>query len=196
MFKRRTKATFFEKVKVFLRTFYSIRMYMRYILFKLSRSGDSDHRIVCGLASGIAISVTPFVGLHFTLSMIIAFILRGSPVAAAIGTAFGNPITFPFIWITIYKTGLFFMPSFKMVGNVKFVEFFISVKDTIVSFDIDKFFDKIYPVFFPMLIGSIPYYLITFLLSYFVIRSLLKEYRLARQLIFAKKCKCDCTVNK
>ncbi len=192
MFKRRTKATFLERTKVFLRTFYSVRLYMRYVLFKLSRSGDSDHRISCGLASGIAISVTPFVGLHFTLSMIIAFLLRGSPVAAAIGTAFGNPITFPFIWMTIYKTGLLFMPSFKMVSStLNLWEFFASVKDTILALDVDKFFDKIYPIFFPMLIGSIPYYIITFLLSYFFIRGLLKEYRITRQAIMARKCNCS-----
>lgn len=192
MFKRKTKATIFEKIKVFLRTFYRFRLYMRYILFKLSRSDGSDHRLSCGLASGIAISVTPFVGLHFTLSMIIAFILRGSPVAAAIGTAFGNPITFPFIWMTIYKTGLLFMPSFKMTNSaLNLWEFFASVKDTIISLDVDKFFDKIYPIFFPMLIGSIPYYVITFAVSYFSIKALLKEYRIARQMLFAKKCNCN-----
>ena len=181
MFRRKFKATFWERLKTFLRTFYNFRLYCRYIFFKLSRSGDSDHRIACGLASGIAISLTPFVGFHFVLSMIIAKIFRGSPIAAAIGTAFGNPITFPFIWVTIYKTGLYMMPSFSEGStHLQLWEFFTEMKHCILELDAQRFVDSIYPVFFPMLIGSIPYYIIFFFGSYFLIIGLLKEYRQAK----------------
>jgi uncharacterized protein (DUF2062 family) len=112
--------------------------------------------------------------------------LRGSPIAAAIGTAIGNPITFPFIWMAIYKTGIFFIPSFKMETKVHFWRFFVALKDTLINFDVEQFFDKIYPIFFPMLIGSIPYYIFTFVVSYFLIRILLKNFRIARKIILQK----------
>ncbi len=186
MFKRKSKPTFWQKTKTFLRTFYALRLYAKYVFFKLTRSERSNHRIACGLASGIAISVTPFVGFHFVLSISIAIILRGSPIAAAIGTAFGNPVTFPFIWLTIYKTGLWFMPSFKMENTVNFWNFFKSLGGTVLKLDIDKFFDQIYPIFFPMLVGSLPYYIFTFLVSYFLILVALKEFRIARRMISKK----------
>jgi uncharacterized protein (DUF2062 family) len=34
-----------------------------------------------------------------------AFLLRANVVASAIGTLIGNPLTFPFIWLSSYKLG-------------------------------------------------------------------------------------------
>ena len=48
---------------------------------------------------------TPFVGFHFVLAAITAWIVRGNILASAIGTAAGNPWTFPFIWVSVLYTG-------------------------------------------------------------------------------------------
>jgi uncharacterized protein (DUF2062 family) len=34
-----------------------------------------------------------------------AYVLAGNMVAAALGTAFGNPMSFPFIWALTLKLG-------------------------------------------------------------------------------------------
>ena len=35
-------------------------------------------------------------------ALLVAFVIRGNLIASMIGTAVGNPFTFPFIWLTIY----------------------------------------------------------------------------------------------
>ena len=43
--------------------------------------------------------------------MTLAWILRGSMAAAIIGTLFGNPWTFPFIWYLSYEVGKLFITN-------------------------------------------------------------------------------------
>lgn len=73
------------------------------------RLSASPHAVAGGVAAGAAASCTPFIGLHFLLGFAIAFLIRGNMLAAALGTAIGNPLTFPFIWLMTYEIGRFMM---------------------------------------------------------------------------------------
>ncbi len=77
----------------------------RYIAHRVRRLPGTPYRIAAGLASGAAISFTPFIGLHFVFGALLALLLRGSVVASAIGTAVGNPWTFAIIWPATYSLG-------------------------------------------------------------------------------------------
>lgn len=68
-----------------------------YYRHRVSRIPDTPHRIALGFACGVMASFTPFFGLHFFLAAGIAWALRANVIAGLIGTAFGNPITFPII---------------------------------------------------------------------------------------------------
>ena len=57
------------------------------------------------------VSFSPFIGFHFLLAILFAYLLRGNLIAALIGTFVGNPFTFPFIWIFIYKVGNIFFKN-------------------------------------------------------------------------------------
>ena len=70
--------------------------------------GD-PHYIAMGMAVGVFISVTPTIPFHSVLAIALAFILRGSKIAAAIGVWLSNPVTMPFIYLGSYKVGMFLL---------------------------------------------------------------------------------------
>lgn len=76
-----------------------------YIYKRVLRLRATPHGIAAGFAAGTFASFTPFIGFHFILGFCIAWLARGSLIASALGTAIGNPLTFPLIWTTTYELG-------------------------------------------------------------------------------------------
>jgi uncharacterized protein (DUF2062 family) len=79
-----------------------------YVLMRLKRMPGTPHGIAAGVAAGVMVSFTPFFP-HLATAALLAMILRGSVVAAWVGTLIGNPSTFPFIWLVAYNLGLMVM---------------------------------------------------------------------------------------
>ena len=75
------------------------------LIKRLNRIRADPHAVAAGFASGVALSFTPLFGLHILLAIGMAWLLRGHLVAAAIGTAVGNPLTFPVIVSGAYGVG-------------------------------------------------------------------------------------------
>ncbi|MDP6352187.1 MAG: DUF2062 domain-containing protein [Alphaproteobacteria bacterium] len=80
-----------------------------YLAHRVSRLPGSPYSIAAGFACGVAISFTPFLGFHFLLAALGAWLLGGNLLASAIGTVAGNPWTFPLIWLTTYKIGKYLL---------------------------------------------------------------------------------------
>jgi len=78
---------------------------LRYIKHRVLRLSDSTRNVALGLSIGLGVSFTPLLGTHFIQAGIIAYIMRGNPIAAMIGTFIGNPFTFPFFWWAGYSFG-------------------------------------------------------------------------------------------
>ncbi len=74
---------------------------------RILRITASPHAIAAGVAAGVFTSFTPFMGLHFLVAFVLAFVLRGNMIASALGTFFGNPLSFPLIWAATFSTGNF-----------------------------------------------------------------------------------------
>ena len=73
-----------------------------YVKLRLNRLPGSPEQIARGIWAGVFASFTPFFGLHFLLSALIAVILRGNILAALLGTFIGNPLTYvPIAWVGI-----------------------------------------------------------------------------------------------
>ncbi|HEV7418115.1 MAG TPA: DUF2062 domain-containing protein, partial [Tianweitania sediminis] len=72
-----------------------LKRYGRYLLRRLERMTASPHQVAAGAAAGAAVSMFPLIGFHFIFGFVLAFLTRGSMLAAALGTAVGNPLTFP-----------------------------------------------------------------------------------------------------
>ena len=77
----------------------------RYVLARVRRMPGTPHSIAAGFASGAAVSFTPFLGGHLLLPFGLALLVRGNLVAAALGTAAGNPLTFPLMFAATYQLG-------------------------------------------------------------------------------------------
>ena len=63
--------------------------------------------VAMGMAVGTFVSATPTIPFQTLIAVTLAFILRGSKAAAAIGVWLSNPITFPVFYLASYKTGAF-----------------------------------------------------------------------------------------
>jgi uncharacterized protein (DUF2062 family) len=75
-------------------------------LFVRIKKLQGDPRYVAkGMAIGIFISITPTIPFHTVIAIFLAFIMRGSKPAAAIGVWFANPATIPFFYIGSFKLG-------------------------------------------------------------------------------------------
>ncbi len=133
------------------------RRFIRYQFIKLSRMTGGKKSIAKGFASGAAVSFTPFIGLHFIFAGLLAKVLRGNIVAAMIGTAVGNPWTFPFIWFASYRLGLSILDWDKHDDYDFDQELSIT---TLLSNPLD--------IFLPMLIGSLPLVLIVWPIAYYI----------------------------
>ena len=146
----------------------------RYWVAKLKRLKGTPNSVAVGVACGVAVSFTPFVGAHFVLAMASAWILRGNVIAAALGTAFGNPWTFPFIWISVLYTGRKMIgKGYEGIADIDFGMIFSEAFKALINFDFGLFWRDVWPILYPMIVGSIPYVLLSWWFSYIVVRNIL-----------------------
>lgn len=150
------------------------------ILVRLRQLKGTPYSIAAGFACGVAISFTPFIGFHLVLAALTAWLVRGNIVSSAIGTLIGNPWTFPFIWIAVLSTGNFFLGN-ATAEHVNFLKTFELATKALTTFDFKGFGRDVWPIIYPMIVGCIPYYVISWLVSYKIIKSTLDKIENRRQ---------------
>lgn len=148
----------FQKISEFFWPKYGWVRTSRHLVKKLLRLSSTPYSIAAGVAVGVGVSFTPFVGLHFVISFAIAYIIGGNIFAAAIGTSAGNPITFPFIWASIYALGN------KILGLKHASNHEVQLSRELIFHG----GEKIWPLLKTMIIGGIPLALIVGLITYFI----------------------------
>lgn len=146
---------------------------LKKFLIQLKRLKGTPYEIAAGFACGVAISFTPFIGFHLILAAITAWIIRANVVSSAIGTLIGNPWTFPFIWIAVLSTGRFLLGDAVTSDPVNFIGIFESASKALLTLNFKNFGRDVWPIVFPMLIGCVPYYIISWILSYKIIKVML-----------------------
>lgn len=149
----------------------SWRRSAKYFTRRVMRLSASPHAVAAGVASGVAASFTPFIGFHFLLSFVIAFFVRGNMLAAALGTAVGNPLTFPFIWLATFEVGnrvLGVSGHGLDSGGIGQGLFHDSLAN-------------LWPILKPMLIGSVPLGLTAGLIFYGLVRWAFSAYQNGRR---------------
>ena len=186
-FGRRNKKKDFLNLRNIFNNLLNFSRTRKYISLSIKRMRASPNELALGLACGIAISFTPFIGLHALLSIFFAWVVRGSMAAALIGTLVGNPWTFPFIWFLTYETGNLFYFYFldienqislseikreislllSVIKNIVIYDNFEEIKQNILSL-------RLIPI---MTIGSIPFVLISWFLSYLILLNIIKSYK-------------------
>jgi uncharacterized protein (DUF2062 family) len=81
----------------------------QYVTKRILRLTATPHAVAAGVAAGAFTSFSPFMGLHFLIAFVLAWVVRGNLLASALGTFVGNPLTFPFIWAASYNTGQYLL---------------------------------------------------------------------------------------
>ncbi len=172
LFSRRKEPRWPERLRVLA---WPRRSWMRsgkYFFKRLIRITGTPHNIALGCAIGAWVSFTPFVGLHFLISFVIALALGGNLLASALGTSIGNPLSFPFIWALTFNVGTrllglpvqpFTIDGFK---HQLAVESWVSLWPSIVK---------------PMAIGAIPTGFPVAVVIYLLVRYGVSRYQRARR---------------
>jgi len=182
MFRRRVKQSILDRVITFFWPKAGFRRSSTYVVYRVARLKGSTYSLAGGFACGSAVSFTPFVGFHFILGALLALTMRGNVLASAIGTAVGNPWTFPFIWVWIYNCGVWMgAGGHREDGSeIDFSETFESLMDAVVTLDGSLFIDQVLPLFWPMFVGGIPTGIVVWLISYWLIKRLILGFQKRR----------------
>ena len=169
MFRRRNKPGWVARLRDFLWPRRGWRRAGAYVFHRVRRLPGSPYSIAAGFACGAAMSFTPYIGFHFFGAALLAWIIGGNLMASAIGTAVGNPWTFPFIWAGIFRLGIW------MLGwdlNHALPE------DLTLSY----IFERPGAILLPMSVGAVPAVVVVWFATYWPTRELVADYqRLRRQ---------------
>ncbi len=169
LFARRTKPRFWERVRVAVWPRRSWGRSMRYVRKRVLRMSGSPHAVAAGFASGVFASCTPLVGFHFLLGAFVAYITRGNLVASALGTAVGNPLTFPFIWAATYRIGSWILGIDGRGPDAGPIRLSHGL--------FNESLDTMWPLLKPMLVAGVPIGVIAWILFYFPVRRAVRIYQ-------------------
>ena len=169
-----------------------------YVKHRMRRLPDSPERIARGIWAGVFTAFTPFYGLHFFISVALAYVIRGNVLAGLMATFFGNPLTYVPIGVASLQTGYWLLGTrasdevHRSFGG-KFIDAGADLKDNFIALftpeDADwtglaVFYDEI---FFPYLVGGVIPGVFFATLSYYLSLPLIRAYQQRRKgLIKAK----------
>ncbi|MFH1158517.1 MAG: DUF2062 domain-containing protein [Pseudomonadota bacterium] len=156
-----------------------LRRLFRYYRHRMGRLPGTPYFIACGFATGVAVSFTPFVGFHLATAGIIAWILGGSLGAMVLGSVIaGNPWTFPLIWVGTYKLGQILLGHHVRRAAASTLSHGISFSDLL---------EKPMDLLLPMTLGSLPLALLSWGISFYLVRHLVKGYKEERHTRIQKR---------
>lgn len=104
--KKTKKYSFWERLKRLTRLFY----------YRLIRIQATPEYIARGLAAGVFIGLLPLIPIQTICALLFAFLLRGSKIAAALGTWVSNPLNWLPLYMAFYYIGLEILPFEKTLG--------------------------------------------------------------------------------
>lgn len=144
-----------------------------YLGLRMKRLPDTPASIALGFSCGVYASFTPFFGFHFFVAAGLAWILRANIFASAIGTFFGNPITFPFIMGACLKLGgLIFGHDDDFGDGLKEMGFLDKVVHLL---------ENIHTLVVPYFVGGLAPGLTCAVVSYFLLKPLVNTFQTRRR---------------
>ena len=75
------------------------------LLLELMGREEKPERVAAAVALGVAVGLSPFIGFHFILAIVLAFLFRLNKLDAVIGSFAGNPWTLPAVYALGYRLG-------------------------------------------------------------------------------------------
>ena len=172
LFRRREPLSISDKIRNLIWPRAGLKRSFRYMKLRLLRISASPRAVATGVAIGVGVAWTPFLGVHIVIAMVLGYICRANLVAAALGTTFANPLTFPFIWASTWELG------HVMLGrdNPRNAEHF----DFAALFGHFDFRQIWTPVLEPMLIGAIVPGIVCAIVAYIAVYAVIRSFRLRK----------------
>lgn len=175
LFRRREKEDFKQRMRVALwprRTWWRS---IKYLVLRVLRLTASPHAIAMGVAAGVFASFTPFLGFHFMIAFAICSLTRGSYVAGATGTLFGNPLTFLPIWTAVLAAGRFVLDMAGIPHLANHLDFSHLTFDMILNS-----FWTVWPLIKTMTVGSFIVGVPVASVCYLIVRKMAAIYQRSR----------------
>jgi len=130
------------------------------------------------------VSFTPFLGLHFLLAALLAWLIGANILTSAMGTAIGNPWTFPVILPVTYYVGCW------LLGAPATDDFLGQINDTLGRYNlleilrspIDTLGSFLQSTILPMFVGGLLLGSIVWISLYWPLEKLVREYKHKRHL--------------
>jgi uncharacterized protein (DUF2062 family) len=168
MFRRREKQSWLRHLREFVWPSAGFRRSTRYLVHRIGRLPGTPTSIAVGFACGAAVAFTPFVGFHLAIALIFAWLVRGNPWAAGIGTLLANPWSVPVILYGIYHIGAWMLRESSQHHLPR---------------DVGSLYILRHPleVLLPMTLGSLPIVVAVWFISFFAARQLVTGYHRRRQ---------------
>lgn len=123
VFKRRDPRPWWKAVGNFLWPRGGWARAFEYVKLRVRRLPDTPEKISRGIWAGVFTAFTPFYGLHFIFSVLLAKVMRGNIPAALLATFVGNPLTYVPIGVIALQTGHWLLgTSGARATNVEIVD--------------------------------------------------------------------------
>ena len=186
MFLRREKLSFLSKIWGFIWPRSGWRRAIAYYWHRLHRIPGTPSFIATGFAIGAALAMTPFYGTHMIIGAALAWVLGGSMLAAIIGAHLANPWTAPALWFGAYYLGELILEGHFVNRPPNFIRVFKDLTESVLNLDGGLFMHGVWPVLWPMTVGSIPMAIVAGIAAYFILRSVVSVVHAKRAARIAK----------
>jgi uncharacterized protein (DUF2062 family) len=176
LFKRAKAMGFFERLRIMLWPRRSLGRSIRFVVLRMKRLPSSPHRIALGAAMGVFAVFTPFLGAQLLLAAVMSAILRGSIVASALASFFGNPLTYPLIWFSTFNLGKVLLGDAASARLVDLQGKVSALWNSLLNGSpeaIANAADSLMPILKPMIVGSLPLGALAGALTYIGVRRLI-----------------------
>ncbi|KAB2846805.1 MAG: DUF2062 domain-containing protein [Hyphomicrobiaceae bacterium] len=180
LFARRAKRTLSQRVVEFTWPRQGWWRTLRYFRLRLVRMRGSPHFLAIGLAAGVFAAFVPIVGIQITLAVMIAYLLRGSVGAAALGTFVAMPATYPLIWVASYWVGKALIGTSHAYDHAAVV----ANADRLLGAALSGSHDEVvrstaalWPLYHPLLVGGLALGLVAGGAAYYIARRLVARKR-------------------
>lgn len=165
LFSRRRKRGLSERVMTALWPRAGWRRVGRYYVLRLKRLPGTPASIACGLACGVAMAPSPFIGLHLVIAGSLAWLLGGSVLAALLGTlVLGNPWVVPLLLAGDFEIGHLFIGSSSLATMP-------------VTFSLHDLIAHPVSMFIPLFVGAALIGGVLWPVTYFPTRALITRHR-------------------
>ena len=145
-----------------------LKRILRYIYLHLVRQQMPVHNVAVGFAAGMFVGFLPIIPFQTVVAVAVAFPVRGSKIAAALGTWISNPINMIPFYLMLYYAGKLIIPWEVPPFDPDLLELTVMLEPG-------------WNWFLVMLVGGVALGVPASIISYFLARRAIRGYRRRKQ---------------